>query len=64
VWSLEEGSAPMKLESDNYMCRVGPLSPGRYRLRVSPLPDAKDGEEGKPLRVIGDVSTVTTWDVA
>jgi len=63
AWALEEGSGPLHLQSNNFQGRVRCDSRGHYRVRVGPLPDVRDGEEGKPVTVVGDVSTVTEWDV-
>jgi len=71
VWKVLEAPSAfdgvMHLGSNNYQCRLGdhktPLPPGHYRLRVSPLPDARDGEEGKALVVASDASTTTDWEI-
>lgn len=64
LWTLEEGEPeqPLHLQSDDFQCRVGPLRPGHYKLRVRPRPDCQD-HYGKPVTVVGEASTVTEWDV-
>lgn len=77
VWTLEEHPASytggIKIQANGFQARVGHpktkqdpnaqvMTPGHYRLRVSPRPDCQDAE-GKPVIVVGDASTTTEWDV-
>lgn len=65
VWERLEGPADFRVESDNpYLLKIGPLRPGHYRFRCCPRPDARDGEEGKALRIGPNPCSIVEWDVA
>jgi hypothetical protein len=65
LWRLEEGDAPLHLQTNNFQCRVGPLKAGHYTLRCLPRLDYTDAL-GKPV-VVTDAAkegTTTEWSVA
>jgi hypothetical protein len=65
LWEQVAGPAvKLKVDDNPFLLRVGPLSqPGHYAIQVCPRPDARDGEEGKPLRLGPSPCSTTEWTV-
>jgi hypothetical protein len=62
VWELVEAppGTRTKVENGGFLFKVGPMQPGRYRVRCSPWPDSRD-PFGRPHRVAPDAARELEW---